>query len=80
MKKTGLEGLIKEFGIELDNDCLLDVVYPSLVQRAFARLKGVRLPPRPVMTVIANKFPEHEITADLTKSRLFYPSLEHCLR
>lgn len=63
--RTGLEGLINEYNIKPEDDCMLDVVFPSLIERAMAMSQGRRASPRPLFQVLVNDFPEHEITRDL---------------
>ncbi|MFH1075107.1 MAG: GldG family protein [Candidatus Firestonebacteria bacterium] len=63
--KTGLEKLVEEWGIRCDDNCLVDAVFPSLVERAVAKLQGRKLSIKPVLQVLVNEFPENEITKDL---------------
>ena len=63
--RSGLEGIIKEWGITLHDDCMLDVVFPSIAERATAAMSGRKASARPEFQVMVQEFPEHEITQDL---------------
>ena len=69
--KTGLEELVTDWGIALENDCVLDVVFPSLIERAMAGMSGRKAQPRPVFQVMVNGFPEHEITRAMKERAVF---------
>lgn len=62
--RTGLEDFIGEYGIKLENDCLVDVVFPSLIERLTAGIQGRKAYPKPVFQVIVRDFPDTEITKD----------------
>lgn len=62
---TGLEPLLAAWGIEVQPDCLLDIMFPTLVERAIAGMRGKRALPHPLLQVYVKDFPAHTITADL---------------
>jgi hypothetical protein len=62
---TGVEPLLAQWGIELRRDVVLDIMFPSIVERALAGMRGKRALPRPLLQVYVKDFPEHPITTDL---------------
>jgi hypothetical protein len=62
---TGLEPLLARRNIMVDNDCMVDFAYPSLVERVIAQMNGQRAEPKMLFKVLVKDFPEHEITKDL---------------
>jgi ABC-type uncharacterized transport system involved in gliding motility auxiliary subunit len=62
---TGLGGLLKEWNIQLEDDCMVDVTFPSIAERMMAAATGRAAAPHTKMQVLVKDFPENEITKDI---------------
>ncbi len=70
---TGLESLLLERNIKLENNVMIDVAFPSLVERMIAQANGRRAAPKLLLQTMVKDFPENEITKVLKDKSLIFP-------
>jgi len=70
---SGLEGMLLERNVKLENDCMIDVAFPSLVERMLAKMSGRRAAPKLLLQTMVNDFPDNEITQSLKNKSLIFP-------
>jgi len=68
---TGLENLVREWGIQVGDDVIIDIRQPSAAEILIARLQGQPIRPQPVLQQTTQDYGSHEIVEKFTGPTIF---------